>query len=61
MNVPELVRLMQQYIDEAPEESDQFLEGLDVTRTAAIELFNDFVLYANGGVDPGVKVTDPTS
>jgi hypothetical protein len=48
--------MMQAYLDESSVESDQFLEGLDVTLPAAIELFNDLLLYLNDGEAPPVKV-----
>lgn len=42
----ELMKLFQIYLDEAKDqlESDDFLPGLDVTYTAARELFGDVVL-----------------
>ena len=54
--VPELVGLMQSYLDEAPTESDGFLVGLDITNVQAQDLFNDFVLYVNAGVEPETEV-----
>lgn len=55
----DLGQKMQEYIDDSSVESDDFLTGLDVTQTAAVELFNDFLLFLNDGIDPPGKVKTP--
>jgi len=47
--VKKMAEAFQSYLDEHPTESDEFLEGQDVTLGAAKELFNDFLLYCNDG------------
>lgn len=59
----ELAILFQEYIDDAPktnfnpftgnvEEEFNFLEGMAMSTASAISLFNDFLLFVNGGIDP---------
>lgn len=55
MTPQQLREKVQQYLDESNVESDQYLEGLDVTLPAAIELFDDFLLFMAGGVQGVVK------
>ena len=56
----ELARKMQEYLDDSGQETDNFIEGLDVTFKAATELFNDFLTFLGDGRDPPVPVLDPT-
>lgn len=48
MNASELVKVLKEYLDDSESqlESDGSLPALDVTHTAAGQLFNDLVLYA---------------
>lgn len=41
----DLVKAFQEYIDDSPIESDDFLEGLDITEPDAVDLFNDFIMF----------------
>jgi hypothetical protein len=58
--VYELAQKFQEYLDDSGQESDNFIEGMDVTFSQAVELFNDFLLFLNEGDEVLRKVKDPT-
>lgn len=59
--VSEMRQSFQAYLDESREESDNFIQGMDVTYKQAVELFNDVLLAANHGEPLGKNVVlDPT-
>ena len=55
--------LFQGYLDEAGEESDGFIEGLDITFKQAVEFVNDVLLYGRDGeaLEPRQSVKDPVA
>lgn len=57
MTLAQLRQQMQQYIDESSIESDNMLEGLDVSEPAAVELFNDFLQFLEATTETtGIQV-----
>jgi len=45
VSLPSLARAMKDYIDESPQETDGFLEGLDCTADQAKAVFDDLLLF----------------
>jgi len=54
----ELAELFQEYVDEAPMGANGLLEGLYLKPSEVVELFNDFLLFLNAGLEPPLKVKD---
>lgn len=53
--------MFQDYLEDAGQESDNFIEGLDITFKQAVEFVNDVLRYNLDGEDPPNPVLDPTN
>jgi len=54
--------MFERYLIEAPEESDNFIGGQDITFAQAVQFVNDVLLYGKDGEEllPSQTVRDPT-